>query len=136
MTTADEWPLQTCLELGAFPGAVSCARLHAKQVLWEWGLTGLSESAELLVSELLTNAVHASRPITPPSIVRIWLLSDSAKVLILVWDANPKPPIRLEATDDSEHGRGLLIIDTISDRWGWYVPLGIGGKVVWCVCGA
>lgn len=133
---AGEWPLQTSLELGALPGAVPCARLHAKQVLWEWALSGLSESVELLVSELLTNAVHASRSITSPPIVRLWLLSDRTRVLILVWDANPKPPTRLEITENAEQGRGLLLIDNISDRWDWYVPLSGGGKVVWSLCGS
>lgn len=33
---SDEWPLQTFLELGAFPSAVPCARLHARHMLWEW----------------------------------------------------------------------------------------------------
>jgi hypothetical protein len=33
---ARQWPLQSSLELGAFPGAVPCARLHARQMLWEW----------------------------------------------------------------------------------------------------
>ena len=37
---ARQWPLQSSLELGAFPGAVPCARLHARQMLWEWRLTG------------------------------------------------------------------------------------------------
>jgi hypothetical protein len=37
MTMAEEWPLETFLELGALPTAVACARWHAKQVLWEWG---------------------------------------------------------------------------------------------------
>lgn len=136
MSMTDEWPLHTSLELGALLGAVPCARLHAKQVLWEWGLSGRSESVELLVSELLTNAVHASRPVAPPRIVRLWLLSDRTRVLTLVWDANPKPPMRLEITEDAEQGRGLLLVDSISDRWDWYVPLDIGGKVVWSLCGA
>ena len=56
-----EWPLRDFIELGALPGAVPCGRLHARQLLWEWGLTRLSESTELLVSELMTNAMHASR---------------------------------------------------------------------------
>lgn len=136
MSVTDERPLQTSLELGALPGAVPCARLHAKQVLWEWGLNGLSESVELLVSELLTNAVHASRSVTPRPIVRLWLLSDRTRVLTLVWDANPKPPMRLEITEDAEQGRGLLLVDNTSDQWAWYVPLDIGGKVVWSLCGA
>jgi len=37
----DQWPLQSFLELGALPGAVPCARLHARHVLWEWGLASL-----------------------------------------------------------------------------------------------
>ena len=54
-----EWPLRDFIELGALPGAVPCARLHARQLMWEWGLTRLSESTELLVSKLVTNAMHA-----------------------------------------------------------------------------
>jgi hypothetical protein len=49
---AVRWPLRTFLELGALPGAVPCARLHARNVLAEWGLTVFSESTGLLVSEL------------------------------------------------------------------------------------
>jgi hypothetical protein len=55
--SAARWPLESFLELGAFPGAVPCARLHTRQVLWEWGLAALGETSELLVSELVTNAV-------------------------------------------------------------------------------
>src|ERR1017187_3708362 len=55
-----QWPLQDFLELGALAGAVPCARLHVRQVLWEWGvLRSLGEGAELLVTELVTNAVKA-----------------------------------------------------------------------------
>jgi anti-sigma regulatory factor (Ser/Thr protein kinase) len=46
--------------LGALPNAVPCARLHASLVLAEWGLKALAETAELIVSELVTNAVRAS----------------------------------------------------------------------------
>ena len=59
-----QWPLQDFLELGALAGAVPCARLHTRQVLWEWDLRNLGESAELLVAELVTNAVKASRVMT------------------------------------------------------------------------
>ena len=43
----DPWPLRSSLELGALSTAVPCACLHVKHVLWEWGLNGLAESAEL-----------------------------------------------------------------------------------------
>ena len=56
----DPWPLRSSLELGALSSAVPCACLHVKHVLWEWGLNSLAERAELLVSELVTNAVNAA----------------------------------------------------------------------------
>ena len=51
---------QSHLVLGALPSAVPCARLHARLVLAEWDLKPLAETAELIVSELVTNAVRAS----------------------------------------------------------------------------
>ena len=57
---SDTWPLSSSLPLGALPGATPCARLHARAVLHEWGLAGLAEAAELIFSELVTNAVRAS----------------------------------------------------------------------------
>jgi anti-sigma regulatory factor (Ser/Thr protein kinase) len=130
----DEWPLRTFLELGALPGAVPCARLHARQMLWEWSLTRLSESVELLVSELVTNAVAASRSMVQTLPVRLWLLAGTTQVLVMVWDANPRPPAQAEAGDDAENGRGLLLVDAMSKRWDWYFPReGTGGKVVWAL---
>lgn len=127
----DEWPLRSYLELGVLPGAVPCARLHAMQVLWEWGLTGLRDDVELLVSELVTNAVRVSQSMRGIASVRLWLRSDKRRVLILVWDGNPRPPVRIDATEDAESGRGLLLVETISDRWNWYRPNGMDGKIVW-----
>jgi hypothetical protein len=136
----DRWPLQSFLELGALPGAVPCARLHTRQVLWEWGLAHHTDSTELLVSELITNGVQASRAMTQAA-VRLWLLSDRARVMILAWDASPLPPVRANPRVDAENGRGLLLVDAISERWGWYFPgehapasaAGQRGKVVWAV---
>jgi hypothetical protein len=50
---AHAWPLQTFLKLGALPSAVPCARLHARQILWEWNLEPLTDSTELIVSDSL-----------------------------------------------------------------------------------
>ncbi len=130
----DEWPLYDFLELGALAGAVPCARLHARQVVWEWGQADLSESIELLVSELTTNAIAASRFADWTLPVRLWLLSDKTRVLILVWDANPQPPMRVSSSDDAEGGRGLVLVEAISAQWGSYATPELGGKVVWAVC--
>lgn len=126
------WPLRTYLELRALPGAVPCARLHARQVVWEWGLAELNDETELVVSELLTNAIAASAAVADTPLVRLWVLSDGGQVLILVWDASPRRPVRVEADEEAEGGRGLLLVEAISSRWGCYSPLdGTTGKVTW-----
>ena len=96
VVTADSWPLRSYLELGALPTAVPCARLHARQLAWEWGLDGLAESTELLVSELVTNAVQAMEQQDDQPAVRLRLSSDNARLLIEVWDADPRPPVPKE----------------------------------------
>jgi hypothetical protein len=127
------WPLRSFLELGALPGAVPCARLHTRQLLWEWQLTGLSDNAELLVSEIVTNTIQITQADGRTAPVRLWLLTDRAGLLILVWDASPLPPVRVSTSDDAENGRGLLLVDTISNRWDWYTTSQTGGKVVWAL---
>ena len=126
---AARWPYQSLLELGALPGAVPCARLHARNVLWEWGLAAFSDSTELVVSELVTNGVRASRAMRQAA-VRMWLVSDRAQVVIFVWDASPQPPARADPGEDVESGRGLLLVEAVSERWGHFGYDG-GGKVVW-----
>jgi len=128
-----QWPLQDFLELGALAGAVPCARLHTRVVLWEWKLRNLGESAELLVAELVTNAVKASRAMKQAFPVRLWLASDSAQVLILVWDASLQPPVRMDTSDEAENGRGLLLVEAISEQWGWCVREDKDGKFVWAI---
>ena len=129
---AGEWPLESFLELGALPSAVPCARYHCRQVLWEWRLTGLAPSTELLVSELVTNAITASRSAGSDFPVRLWLLSDAAQVLIVVWDASPHLPARADASPEAEAGRGLLLVETISDQWGTCATPPCG-KTVWAL---
>jgi anti-sigma regulatory factor (Ser/Thr protein kinase) len=129
----DRWPLQDFLELGALVSAVPCARLHVRQVLWEWGIGHLGDSTELLVTELVTNAVRASREMTTVCAVRLWLLFDSAQVLILVWDASPQPPVLMDVTGEAEHGRGLMLVEAVSEQWGWCSPEDGDGKFVWAI---
>jgi anti-sigma regulatory factor (Ser/Thr protein kinase) len=126
-----QWPLRDFLELGALVSAVPCARLHARHVLREWGLARLGDSTELLVAELVTNAVQASRAAAQASSVRLWLLSGSAHILIVVWDANPDPPARVTASDEAENGRGLMLVEAISEQWGWSSHENGDGKFVW-----
>jgi anti-sigma regulatory factor (Ser/Thr protein kinase) len=122
--------LRDFIELGALDSSVPCARYHARQILWEWGLTRLSDSVELVVAELMTNAVSASHRLEWPSPVRLWLLSDRGCVLVVVWDAGPRAPALIELADLAESGRGLALVDALSARWDWYATPGAAGKVV------
>jgi anti-sigma regulatory factor (Ser/Thr protein kinase) len=130
---ARQWPVRDFLELGALPGAVPSARLHARQILWEWSLTPLTEPVDQVVSELVGNSVTAARAMPPAEAVRLWLLSDTRKVLVMVWDANPQPPVLIEVGADAESGRGLLLVQAFSERWGTYPTPQMGGKVVWAL---
>jgi len=133
---AAQWPLQSSLEFGALPGAVPCARLHVRNVLWEWHLTALSDNTELLVSELVTNAIQVSRTAAPDIPIRLWVVSDADQVLVLVWDGCPASPAPTAASAEAESGRGLLLVETLSVRWGWHFPPDMGGKVVWALIAA
>ena len=131
--TTPGWPLRSRLELGAFPTAVPCARLHARHIALEWDLRALAGTTELLVSELATNAIRASAGLLSP-VIRLCLDSDRHCLVIGVWDGNDQMRARQDAGPDSEGGRGLLLIESLSTDWGAYRKA--SGKVVWAMIGA
>ena len=145
------WARRTHLELGALRGAVPCARLHARHVLWEWGLSDLDEAVELVVSELVTNAIQASAGLSRevPGYDEdshglpcdwMWLASDGRQLVVEVGDSSPRAPMQAQTEQDVEGGRGLLLVETVSRRWGYYFPAEeddsqrkIIRKVVWAL---
>jgi len=119
------------LDLGALPTALGCARAWTRQILWEWRLVRLSDTAELIVSELTTNAVLASRGAGRP-FIRLTLTLDRGELAILIRDFCPGAPQARSAGADDETGRGLFLVQAISGRSGWYpADDGAPGKVVW-----
>jgi anti-sigma regulatory factor (Ser/Thr protein kinase) len=142
--STQEWPLRSYLELAALPAAVHFARLHAMNILHEWGTEALADTVELLVSEITTNAVRASAnlarrqrdagPAAGARTIRFWLTSDRRRVLIQVWDGDHHEPVPQDAGLDAETGRGLLLVEALSAQWGCYAPDGQSGKIVWAVC--
>jgi anti-sigma regulatory factor (Ser/Thr protein kinase) len=99
-----------------------------------------AETAELLVSELVTNAVRFSgdpaRPLRYSERANASLISLSLRhfregLLIEVYDTDNEPPIRFNRDDDAENGLGLMLVDALSKEWSYfYLP--DGGKVVYC----
>lgn len=115
--------------------SVRTARQVTRSTLDEWGLSELSDDAALVVSELVTNAVRYAlypaggsneHPIT------LMLLHLSHHVLLAVADPSDEIPTPKEPDFISENGRGLYIVETYSQAWGWD-PLGYGGKAVWAL---
>jgi anti-sigma regulatory factor (Ser/Thr protein kinase) len=136
------WTFQSALVLGALPTATPCARLHARNVAREWGLRELSDTVELVVSELVTNAVSASvdenqRPhytdAHGAAYVRLRLSTDRRAVFVEVWDENVRPPEPSQAGLDDEGGRGLMLVEALAERWGWDLAANGRGKIVWAL---
>lgn len=72
------------------------------------------------MSEITTNAVQITQADGRDTQVRRWLLAGQTRLLILVRDASPLPPVRRNTSGDAENGRGLLLAETLSTRWGFF----------------
>jgi hypothetical protein len=156
--SAARWPDQSILELGALPTAVPCVRLHTTLVLREWRMTALADAAELVAAELATNAIQASsteaQPLTAAPataglpVIKLHLASDRRQVLVEVGDDDLRPPAPARPDPERDGGRGLLLVESVSARWGCYylnpatpgtwrgpgqAPIQPGAKVVWAL---
>ena len=138
------WALQSVLIIAALPTATPCARLHARSIAREWGLGDLADTVELVVSELVTNAVRASlgqdgRPRYSAehglACVHLRLSTDGLAALIEVWDENARLPEPAEPGIADESGRGLMLVDAMAERWGWDLSPSGRGKIVWALVG-
>jgi anti-sigma regulatory factor (Ser/Thr protein kinase) len=110
--------------LPARPTAVREARARVRGALETWELQELSFTAELLVSELVTNALRYAQ-----GDIDLRLLLDRTLV-IEVRDASDALPRARQAGDDEENGRGLQVVHRLAMRWG--ARFAGRGKVVWC----
>ncbi|MFD9207961.1 SpoIIE family protein phosphatase [Streptomyces sioyaensis] len=103
--------------------SVARARELTRDQLTDWGLQGLVDTTELLVSELVTNALRHGH-----GEIRLRLLLDRTLVCE-VWDADLAQPRRRRARDTDEGGRGLQLVGLLSEGWGSRrTPR---GKTVW-----
>jgi len=126
-------PPRAVLDLGALPTAPGCARAWTRVILREWQLAGLSDAGELIVSELATNALLASRR-EGAAYFRLILTRGQDELTILVRDFCHSVPRPQDAGEEDENGRGLLLVQSMSGRTGWYpADDGSPGKAVWAV---
>ena len=117
------------LTLAAVPAAVGYSRELVRLGLDRWGLAALVADAELVVSELATNAVKTTDRTDSGSTwsdagngaaIHVRLLLFEGSVVIEVWDGEPTTPMPQEVTGDQESGRGLAIVTALSTKWSWF----------------
>lgn len=110
-------------EVPGDPAAVRRARADATRQLTEWGLEELEFTTELILSELVTNAIrYGGGPI------RVRLIHDRQLICEVTDSSHTSPHLRYAATTD-EGGRGLYLIAQLTQRWGTrYSPT---GKTIW-----
>ncbi len=100
------------------------ARMLVRRRLRRWGLTDLIPTAELLASELVTNAVRYAQ-----GSIALRLVREGGLVCEVLDDSAALPRLR-HASDEDERGRGLQVVSQLSEHWGARRTL--SGKVVWC----
>jgi len=132
----------SCMLMAALPQAAGRARAYTRWVLGTWPLQAVTDTIELLVSELITNALNEtgvadepdhSRLVGKVNPIYLCLSALAETLLIEVWDASSTPPLKRAASGEDETGRGLMLVQALSKEWGSEV-LKTGGKVVWCKC--
>jgi anti-sigma regulatory factor (Ser/Thr protein kinase) len=121
--------------LGTDRQCAKTARDVATATLRQWGLDELCFDVELVVSELVTNALrHAVPHLSPAWPIRLRLLYHAAYLVCAVQDPSHRPPAVTEEDNFSESGRGLHLVEALSVAWGW--SLLRHGKVVWAAFSA
>ncbi|MFB7559002.1 ATP-binding protein [Streptomyces brevispora] len=114
------------------------ARLLAGHQMAVWGHphgTCVHDAVTLVVAELSANAVlHGLVPGRDFGLA-MWREDDRGLIWIEVSDTHPARPVRLTPAPDEDHGRGLVLVDTLAVRWGVRARVG-PGKTVWAECRA
>ncbi|MGQ4382656.1 ATP-binding protein [Streptomyces sp. SAS_270] len=133
--TKDE-PWEYTLHIPHDLRAVTVCRRTLRLILTMHGLIRIADVAELLATELVSNAVRHTKG--PASLRLRWR---DGVLRIGAWDADPEPPPPSRelayASIEAEAGRGLELVRACADDWGWHPLLqgGDRGKYVWCDLG-
>jgi anti-sigma regulatory factor (Ser/Thr protein kinase) len=131
-----ETPAVTTRALTARPEEARTARHFVRELLSCWGLEAMADDAEMIVDELVVNAVlHGTRNGIRPgasSVLRLCMLRRVGEVMIAVVDPGNEAPMPRQPEWSGENGRGLQIVGALSHVWGWS-PIAGHGKAVWAV---
>ncbi len=111
------------------------ARTFTHRTLCHWSLDHVSDDAVVVVTELAANAVTHAVPQAPDGEADVWLALclEADHLMCAVTDPSDRPPVYPRATDSlEENGRGLCIVEAVSEDWGW-VRRSPAGKTVWAL---
>ncbi|MFB4281742.1 ATP-binding protein [Nonomuraea sp. MTCD27] len=109
------------------PACVATARRFVDQTLGAWGAVELAFDTQLVVSELVTNAMRHGG-----GAAQLRLLSHGAELACVVTDHSHTVPVAASPDVFSEYGRGLRLVDALCTAWGWLSPGG-ARKLVWAI---
>lgn len=99
--------------LAAEPASAAEARRFTVDVLRQWGVSELIDTATLLVSELVTNAVLHAR-----SASELVLRQTGGRLRVEIADASATGPTRRSYSVDAGTGRGMMLVEALAMRWG------------------
>ena len=133
---SDWWdsPAVAAWTLSTGAQSARAARRFTRDTLREWGLTSLADDVEAIVGEFVANAVsHATRTAGPHvQQLGLRLLRRTGEVMCAVLDPSDSAPVLRKPSRTDEAGRGLQMVDALSDVWGWS-PVTGRGKAVWAI---
>ncbi len=124
---------QCGIMLPPVPESAGVARDFTAAALRKWHLDPLISDAVLIASELVTNAIsHGTTSAGAQSGERVELTwsYQISRLICVITDQAPEPPMVAPAGDDAESGHGLQIVAALAAAWGWTM-LGTGEKAVW-----
>ncbi|WP_413808713.1 ATP-binding protein [Streptomyces sp. OE57] len=144
------WQGFAAIDPSAVSGSVSCAlparyeavkgaRQFTGSTLRQWNIPELLDEVALVVSELVTNALRHALSGTaaagaPERPVRLHLMRGPSRLVCAVRDPSEVGPVSGEAGCGEESGRGLQLVESFTDGWGWQPLAGAPrGKIVWAV---
>jgi anti-sigma regulatory factor (Ser/Thr protein kinase) len=131
-TAVEADPRLVAFVLPSIPESVRIARFYIRAVLGFHRLGEYADDAEAITSELVTNAIqHACAGGTETVGIALVRIRNPEAVTVVVTDSSPEGPVKHESSDGSEQGRGLLIVNELSVRWGWNTE--DGGKAVYAI---
>ncbi len=102
--------------LTAVPTAAAEARKQVRAAIWAWDISVDVTVAALLTCELVTNAIMH----TASETVTLGIAAVRGELRVDVYDASRSLPMVVDAAPDAEAGRGLKLVATLSDEWGFY----------------